>query len=285
MPCSLFLAAILVARCAAAGTTVKIGALFREGFWAADHLAATAAAVHRINQDPALLPEAKLELERVNIDALANARSHDDPLKQCYVKNIFADKGFANVSMLVGVGYSADVSSVAPHLDAQEIVLITHSAAAADFSNKTAYPHVVRMCRSAQLESRALMEMVALVVKHTAVKILSCKDSYCQSCKDSAVASAKELNITVARHYDYGDELDAQRTDGQFSTRLPFEVAEIITDCREASVVIMCTHKNEAVCLSPRPLSDCACLCALFSVFRLPFRTDSLQLLAIPSSL
>jgi len=262
--CSLLLATLLVARCAAAGTTVKIGALFRERYWAADHLAAAAAAVHRINQDPAILPDVKLELERINIDALANAKSFDDPLKQCYVNNIFADQGFANVSMLVGVGYSTDVHTIAPLLDAHEIVLITHSAAAADFSNKTTYPHVARVCRSAQLEARALIEMVAHVVKHTAVKVLSCRDSYCQSCKESVVANAERLNITVAKHYDYGEELDAQGPEVLGTTRLPFEMAEVITDCREASVVILCTHKNEAVSLPPPPLFDVACMLSAF---------------------
>jgi len=290
MLCSLLLATLSVARpMCAAGTTVKIGALFRERFWAADHLAAAAAAVHRINQDPAILPEVTLELERVNIDALANARGADDPLAQCYVNNIFADEGFANVSMLVGVGYSTDVSLVAPLLDAQEIVLITHSAAAAALSNKTAYPHVARMCRSAQEESRGLMEMVSLVIKHTAIKILSCKDSYCQSCKEQVVANAEPLNITVAKQYDYGEELDVQGSDGQDATRLPFEVAEVITDCREATVVILCTHKNEAVSLPPLPLLDVACVRAFIrrpvACFYAQTHSSCLPLFSLPPSI
>jgi hypothetical protein len=232
--------------------TVSIGALFRETGWSPRHLAAAATAVHRINGDPSILPGTELQLERVNIDALgalldqgsASLLGGGHPLKQCYVGNIFERKQLENVSVIVGVGYSEDVTAIAPFLDEHQKLLLTFAAQASIFSDKKAYPNVARMCRSMRLESAALINIVKAYLNHTAIKVLSCQDAFCQSCLKEVEVQAQKLDIKIASSHSYSENLDVPVIE---YSRLPNEIAAVVTSCEEASVVVLCSHKNEAM--------------------------------------
>jgi len=220
---------------------VTLAGIFPQG-WAKTHLAAATIAVHRINADPNILPGVKLVLEAFDIEPVVQAKSSHDPLKKCYVNSVLTDERFENVSVVLGVGYSTDVHTLMPFLDKMDILLMTHSAASSEFSDKTKFPNFARFCRSTEPEGASLVDIVHSVIKHKTAKLINCGDSYCRDCARQVQRRGDQIGVRIVDTYDYGDFTFSDVRDVQLSTRLD----DIVNNCSVATVVIVCGHKDEA---------------------------------------
>ena len=105
-------------------------------------LAAAAVAVHRINEDRTILPRDRLEVETVDLlDGggmmgwgvlnLLNERAAD-PMKTCWEGDLLGLDRMANITAILGPGYSADVLSVSeyvmPKMPTKDILMMTQGA-------------------------------------------------------------------------------------------------------------------------------------------------------------
>jgi len=225
----------------ASSLDVTLAGIFREG-WAHTHLAAASIAVHHINNDDSILKGVKMRLEHFDIEPVVQAKSSDDPLKKCFVNSVLTDERFENVSAIVGIGYSSDTKTFMPFLNKMDLLHVTHCAASSEFSDKDKFPNFARVCRSGAHESIALVDIVHTIIQHTSAKLLNCGDPYCSDCAAQVRTRAAEVGVRIVDDYDYGDFAFTDMRDVQLSNRLN----DIVNNCSEASVVIICGHDVEA---------------------------------------
>ena len=77
---------------------------------------------------------------------------------------------------------------------------ITHGAESSAISDKTRFPFVARMSRAnVKIQAHALVDVVQQLVKHTAAKLLSCNDDYCNDCALHVQQRAQELDLKLVQ--------------------------------------------------------------------------------------
>ena len=251
------------------GTGVKIGAIFdkkpgttsngrpwQDPFngWAANHALAAAAAALSINNDTNILPGVELQLVDIDIDAVrasAWLQGANSTSEQCFLRQVHANEArllrtslleqLDNITALVGVGYSSDVATLSPWLVHRNLMLVTHAAESSIFSDKGHHPLVARMSRAnMKAQAHAMIDVVQGVVKHTSVKLLSCEDAYCSDCALQVQNRAQALDVKIAQHI----MLHYKTFKNDVSGRI--EITNFLSDCSQATVVIMCTHAEQA---------------------------------------
>lgn len=99
-------------------------------------------AVYQINADPTILPRDRLELETVDLLDKGGVRGWGvtnliseratDPMKSCWVSSLLGLDRMANITAILGPGYSADLDSVSqyvmPYMPTKDILLMTQGA-------------------------------------------------------------------------------------------------------------------------------------------------------------
>jgi hypothetical protein len=79
---------------------------------------------------------------------------------------------------------------------------MTHAAESSIFSNKNRHPFVGRMSTAVvRAQAHALLDVVHGVFRHTAVKLLSCDDAYCNDCALQVQQRAQELDIKIVQDF------------------------------------------------------------------------------------
>ena len=220
---SALLALVLGDALAMGADVVKIGAVFEDSKevifdgtqtlgWAANHAEAAAAAVARINSDNTILPGVELQLVRIHVEVLRAAAWMEGDCsrasERCFLRQFhdtearglcasLADS-LANLTAVVGVGYSKDVVMLSPWLTDRKLMLMTHAAESSAISDKTRHPFVGRMSRAnLKTQAHALVDVVQQVVKHTSVKLLMCDDAFCNDCAMNVRERARHVDVEI----------------------------------------------------------------------------------------
>ena len=197
-------------------------------------------AVRRINADTALLPGIELELVHVDIVGVRMAERLD--LKQCLLQ-AHLDERLANVSAIVGLGYSADLRAISPLASSRGLPVVSYGAASNEFSNKTEHPFVARMSRPLRGESYSMFEVLEKVIpkeQNTKIKLVSCDDEYCRDCAKDIRTIAKETGLSVVHDI----ELPALSFKNDPNGRTL--IYDLLSDCTISRVAVMCTQVEQA---------------------------------------
>ena len=98
--------------------------------------------MYQINADPTILPRDRLELETVDLLDKGGVRGWGvtnliseratDPMKSCWVSSLLGLDRMANITAILGPGYSEDLDSVSqyvmPYMPTKDILLMTQGA-------------------------------------------------------------------------------------------------------------------------------------------------------------